>query len=124
MLRGSPGFYVTAIWSHRSVDVAMSMGETRDNIYAGSIFNWMCVDAARNRLMEVSGGSAIGVLGAPVEVSLWTNGIYQGQYEDKYKYSADFGVQRVWGWGSVGTGGRMSACGMSRPARNITAAAR
>jgi len=106
LLRGSSGFYVTPIWYHRSQDVAMSMGETRDNIYAGSIFNWMSVDAARSRLMEVSGGLAIGVRGAPVEVSLWTNGIYQGQYEDKYKYSADFGDQRVWGWSSVGTGGQ------------------
>ncbi len=105
MLRGSTGFYVTPTWSHRSVDGALTMGETRDNIYAGSIFNWMSVDATRNRLMEVSGGSAIGVLGAPVEVSLWTNGIYAGQYEDKYKYSADFGAQRVWGWSSVGNGG-------------------
>jgi rhamnogalacturonan endolyase len=105
MLQGSTGFYVTAIWSHRSADGAMSMGETRDNIYAGSIFNWMCVDAARNRLMEVSGGSAIAVQGAPVEVTLWTNGIYQGRYEDKYKYSANFGNHGVWGWGSVGTGG-------------------
>src|SRR5205823_2922713 len=87
MLRGSTGFYVTPIWSHRSGDIAMSLGETRDNIYAGSTFNWMSVDATRNRLMEVSGGSAIGVLGAPVEVSLWTNGIYGGEYEDKYKYS-------------------------------------
>jgi autotransporter-associated beta strand protein len=106
MLRGSPGFYVTAIFSHRSADVAMNMGETRDNIYAGSIFNWMSVDSARNKLMEVQPtAGALGVLGAPVEVSLWTNGIYQGRYEDKYKYSADFGVQRVWGWSSVGNGG-------------------
>src|SRR6266478_4083656 len=58
MLRGATGFYVTAIWSHRSTDGPETMGETRDNIYAGSIFNWMTVDAARNRLMEVSGGSA------------------------------------------------------------------
>ena len=105
MLRGSSGFYVTPIWSHRSIDDALSMGECRDNIYAGAIFNWMSVDATRNRLMEVSGGLAIGVLGAPVEVSLWTNGVYQGQYEDKYKYSANFGVERVWGWSSVGSGG-------------------
>jgi autotransporter-associated beta strand protein len=105
MLRGSSGFYVTPIWSHRSIDDALSMGECRDNIYAGAIFNWMSVDATRNRLMEVSSGLAIGVLGAPVEVSLWTNGVYQGQYEDKYKYSANFGVERVWGWSSVGSGG-------------------
>ncbi|HEY3762035.1 MAG TPA: polysaccharide lyase family protein [Verrucomicrobiae bacterium] len=106
MLRGSTGFYVAPIWIHRSTDSAMTMGECRDNIYSGSIFNWMSVDAARNRLMEVSGGSAVGVQGAPVECSLWTNGIYAGQYEDKYKYSADYGVQRAWGWGSVGTGGK------------------
>lgn len=106
MLRGSPGFYVTAIFSHRSQDGAMGMGETRDNIYAGSIFNWMSVDAARNKLMEVQPGSgSVGMFGAPVECYLWTNGIYEGRFEDKYKYSADFGTQRVWGWSSVGTGG-------------------
>ena len=106
MLRGSTGFYVTPIWAHRSVDGAIGLGETRDNIYAGSIFNWMSVDAARSRLMSVSpSAGAIAVLNAPPEVTLWTNGIYEGQYEDKYKYSADLGVQRVWGWSSVGTGG-------------------
>jgi len=104
--RGNTGFYVTAIWYHRAIDGAFGLGECRDNIYAGSIFNWMIVDATRNRLMQVSGGKAIGVQGAPAEVSLWTNGIYAGQYEDKYKYSADFGDQRVWGWSSVGTGGK------------------
>ena len=66
----------------------------------------MSVDALRNRLMEVQpGAAAVGVFNAPVEVSLWTNGIYAGQYEDKYKYSADYGVTRVWGWSSVGSGG-------------------
>lgn len=106
LLRGSTGFYVTPIFTHRGSDGVFSMGECRDNIYAGSIFNWMSVDAARNRLMEVSGGVDVGKLGAPVEVWLWTNGIYAGQYEDKYKYGADFGVQRAWGWSSVGSGGK------------------
>ena len=105
MRRGSPGFYVTAMWTHDSSNGAFGMGECRDNIYAGSIFNWMSVDATRNKLMEVSGGTAIGVPTAPVECSLWTNGVYQGRYEDKYKYSATFGDQRVWGWSSVGTSG-------------------
>lgn len=109
MLQGSPGFYVTAIWSTGGAAPALALGETRDNIYAGSIFNWMCVDANRNKLMEVTGGNSVGVLGAPVEVSLWTTGLYAGRYEDKYKYSADFATERVWGWASVtastGTGG-------------------
>ena len=107
MPRGATGFYVTPIYIHRSTDAAMDMGECRDNIYSGSIFNWMSVDASRNKLMPVSpGNSAIGVQGAPVECSLWTNGIYAGQYEDKYKYSADYGTLRAWGWSSVGTGGK------------------
>jgi fibronectin type 3 domain-containing protein len=107
MLRGSTGFYVTAIWNHRSVDGVIGMGETRDNIYAGSIFNWMSVDAARNRLMAVANSfGGIPVFNAPKEVTLWTNGLYQGQYEDKYCYSADLGVQRAWGWSSVGAGGK------------------
>ena len=106
LLRGSTGFYVTAIWSHTSTNSALSMGECRDNIYAGSIFNWMSVDATRNRLMQVAGGSSIAVFGAPKECTLWTSGLYSGLYEDKYKFSADLGVQRVWGWSSVGTGGK------------------
>ena len=106
LLRGNSGFYVTPIWIHRSTDSAFSMGECRDNIYSGSIFNWMSVDATRNKLMPVSGGAAIGVRGAPVEVSLWTNGIYAGLYEDKYKYTADYSTLRAWGWSSVGAGGK------------------
>jgi rhamnogalacturonan endolyase len=107
MLRGSTGFYVTPIWIHRSGDAAMNMGECRDNIYSGSIFNWMSVDAKRNRLMAVSpANTQVSVQGAPIECSLWTSGIYAGQYEDKYKYSADYSAQRTWGWSSVGTGGK------------------
>jgi fibronectin type 3 domain-containing protein len=115
MLQGSPGFYVTAIWSHRAQDAAIGMGETRTNIYAGSIFNWMSVDPGRNKLMEVSpSATSVPVPGAPKECYLWTNGIYEGRYDDKYKYSADFdsqqytatpGPQRVWGWSSVGASG-------------------
>ncbi|TAK90477.1 MAG: hypothetical protein EPO07_20350, partial [Verrucomicrobia bacterium] len=66
----------------------------------------MSVDAQRNKLMPVTGGTAIGVDSAPVECSLWTSGIYAGQYEDKYKYTADYGELRAWGWSSVGSGGK------------------
>jgi len=104
MLRGSPGFYTTAILTHRAQDGIIHI-ELRPNIYAGSQFNWMSVDAARNRLMEVSGGLSIGVLNAPKECYLWTNGIYAGQYEDKYKYTADLASLPAWGWSSVGAGG-------------------
>ena len=104
MLRGSTGFYVAAILTHRTGDGVFPV-IMRPNIYAGSQFNWMSVDAARNRLMEVSGGLSIPVLNAPKETYLWTNGVYAGQYEDKYKYSADLTSLDAWGWSSVGAGG-------------------
>jgi autotransporter-associated beta strand protein len=65
----------------------------------------MTVDPARNRLMEIPNGTAIEVPGAPQECTIWTTGIYQGQYEDKYKNSAIFDNNRVWGYSSVGPGG-------------------
>jgi rhamnogalacturonan endolyase len=104
MLQGSPGFYVSAIWTHRDQDAVQAIGETRTNIYNSTIFNWMTVDSARNRLEEVPNGNAISVPGAPQECSIWTSGIYQGTYEDKYKNSAIFDQNRVWGWSSVGSG--------------------
>ena len=69
MRRGSPGFYVTAIWTHDSTNGDFGMGECRNNIYAGSIFNWMSVDATRNKLMQVSGGTSVGVPTAPGAVT-------------------------------------------------------
>ncbi len=43
------------------------------------------------------------------KVTLWTSGLYAGQYEDKpdLKYSADLDSPLpAWGWSSVGTGGK------------------
>jgi autotransporter-associated beta strand protein len=100
MLRGSPGFYVTGIWSHRNGDAAMGTGEERDNIYLNPTFTWMSVDEARNRQYDTT-GATVPAYDAPQECTLWISGLDQGQYEDKYKYSADFGVERVWGWSSI-----------------------
>lgn len=43
-----------------------------------SVFNWMSVDTTRTKLMQVSGGTSIGVPTAPVECSLWTDGTLAG----------------------------------------------
>jgi autotransporter-associated beta strand protein len=104
MLRGSPGFYATPILTHRAQDSEIYI-TLRPNIYAGAQFNWMSVDADRNKLMEVSGGTTLVCPTSPVENYLWTNGIYQGRYEDKYKYTADLYSLPAWGWSSVGTSG-------------------
>ena len=100
MLRGSPGFYVTPIWSHRAQDAAMGTGEERDNIYIAPYFNWMSVNDQVQREEGLNATYAVADY-SPQENSLITSGVLQGTYEDKYKWSADFGVERVWGWSSV-----------------------
>jgi len=105
MRRGSPGFYVAAIWRHRPQDAAQDLGETRTNIYCGSIFNWMSVDSVKNRLFQAT-GTTLAVPTAPKECTLWGDGIYQGRYEDKYKQGVEFNNLHAWGWSSVGAVGK------------------
>jgi rhamnogalacturonan endolyase len=100
MLRGSPGFYVTPIWSHRPQDAAMGTGEERDNIYIAPYFNWMSVNGQVQRETGIN-ATYTPAFYSPQEDSLVTSGVLQGTYDDKYKWSADFGVERVWGWSSV-----------------------
>jgi len=100
MLRGSPGFYVTPIWSHRPQDGAFGTGEERDNIYIAPYFNWMSVNDQVQREEGLNSTYSPSFY-SPQENSLVTSGPQQGTYEDKYKWSADFGVERVWGWSSV-----------------------
>lgn len=100
LLRGSPGFYVTPIWSHRQQDGAFGTGEERDNIYIAPYFNWMSVNDQVQREEGLNSTYAVSDY-SPQENSLVTSGPDQGTYEDKYKWSADFGVERVWGWSSV-----------------------
>jgi autotransporter-associated beta strand protein len=104
MLRGSTGFYVTPIWSHRAQDGPMPDNEGRDNIYIGSIFNWMSVSAQHDFETGVN-QPLVPAFISPQENELVTGGPMQGLYFDKYKYGMDFGGQnsgqRVWGWSSV-----------------------
>ncbi len=100
MLRGSPGFYATPIWSHRAQDGAFGTGEERDNIYFAPYFNWRSVN---DQVQAETGlfATYAPAFYSPGENSLVTSGVLQGTYDDKYKWSADFGVERVWGWSSV-----------------------
>ena len=100
MLRGSPGFYVTPIWSHRAQDAAMGTGEERDNIYIAPYFNWMSVNDQVQREYG-SNATYTPAFYSPQENSLCTSGPLEGTYDDKYKWSAEFSSERVWGWSSV-----------------------
>jgi len=99
MLRGSPGFYVTPIWSHRPQDAAMGTGEERDNIYIAPYFNWQTVDNARD--FEEVDMNNVPSFFSPQENSLVTSGNLEGTYVDKYKWSANLYTEHVWGWSSV-----------------------
>jgi rhamnogalacturonan endolyase len=100
ILRGSPGFYATPTWSHRAQDAAMGTGEERDNIYIAPYFNWMSVNDQVQRECGIN-ATYTGAFYSPQENSLCTSGPLQGTYDDKYKWSADFSAERVWGWSSV-----------------------
>jgi rhamnogalacturonan endolyase len=102
LLRGNSGFYAAGILSHPASYPAWNGGEWRVNVYVGSTFDWLSVDAKRNKLMcsPADAAAASAVAGAPKEVVMLTQGIYKGQYECKYSYSADFGEEEAWGWSS------------------------
>ena len=103
LLRGSSGFYATGILTHPASYAATSGGEWRANVYNGTIFDWLSIDAMRNKEMctPADWANAVAVTGAPKEVEQLTTGIYKGQYECKYSYSADIGDQDAWGWSST-----------------------
>ena len=103
LLRGSNGFYATGILAHPAGHAAVNGGEWRSNIYIGTNFDWLSVDALRNKAMVsiADWGAAIAVAGAPKEVEQLTSGPFKGQYECKYSYSADFGQEDAWGFSST-----------------------
>lgn len=102
--RGAQGFYVTGMLDHPASYPRTDVGEWRSNAYVSPIFDWLSVDARRQRLMPTVEDMAQTrpVRGAPKEVFLLTTGRYAGQYECKYAYSADLGDLDVWGWSSTG----------------------
>lgn len=103
LLRGSSGFYAAARIHHPASYPTNPGGEWRMSSYVGSRFDWLSVDAARNRRMPTPADVNAGTkpVDAPVEVKLLTQGPYAGEYECKYSYAADLGTTDAWGWSST-----------------------
>lgn len=101
--RGAQGYYVTAMLSHPVYYPRADVGEWRSNAYVSPIFDWLSIDALRQRKMPTveDMAASVPVLGAPKEVTLLTSGSYAGEFECKYAYSADLGDLNVWGWSST-----------------------
>lgn len=104
LTRGAQGFYVAAMLDHPASYPRTDVGEWRSNAYVGTMFDWLSVDALRQREMPTPAdmAAATGVPGAPKEVFRLTTGQYAGRFECKYAYSADLGDLDVWGWSSTG----------------------
>jgi rhamnogalacturonan endolyase len=103
LTRGGQGYYVAAMLDHPAAYPRTDLGEFRSNAYVSPIFDWLSVDALRQRKMPTVEDMAAAqrVPGAPKEVTLLTTGDYAGQFECKYAYSADLGDLDVWGWSST-----------------------
>ena len=105
MLRGSPGFYSTAIMTHRAQDEAFEVSAWGVVTRVPANFNWLSADDTRNFLIGVPGKSGVKAPNSPHEITVNLNGTQQGQYADKFIYGQDHADLRAWGWSSVGPGG-------------------
>ncbi|MBC3919950.1 hypothetical protein H8L32_20940 [Undibacterium sp. CY18W] len=101
--RGAQGYYVTAMLDHPASYPRTDVGEWRSNAYVSPVFDWLSVDSLRQKKMPTMADMAAAerVPGAPKEVTRLTTGIYAGEFECKYSYSADLGNLDVWGWSST-----------------------
>jgi rhamnogalacturonan endolyase len=100
--RGDSGLYTYSVFSHQTNYPATSVGEARFCAKLNDeIFDWMTVDANRNMKMLTAYDWNHGTVMNFKEGRRMNSGLYQGQVEHKYDYSANqFGV-RAWGWSST-----------------------
>lgn len=99
--RGDSGVYTYSIFSHPTNYPGTSVGEARfcaklnDNV-----FDWMTVDVNRNMQMISTYDWNHGTQMNMKEARLMNSGIYKGEVEHKYDYSANQFDVRAWGWSS------------------------
>ena len=105
MLRGSPGYYSTAILTHRKQDAAFEVGAWGVITRVPPAFNWLSADDKRNMFIGARTRTGKTVPHSPHEITVNLDGTRAGEFEDKFIYAQDHADQRAWGWSSVGKGG-------------------
>jgi rhamnogalacturonan endolyase len=99
--RGDSGVYTYSIFTHPANYPATSVGEARFCMKLNDgIFDWMTVDANRNMKMISTYDWNHATQMNMKEVRRMNSGIYKGQVEHKYDYSANQFDVRAWGWSS------------------------
>jgi rhamnogalacturonan endolyase len=99
--RGSSGIYTYEIFDHKTNYPATSVGESRFCAKLNdAVFDWMTVDVNRNMKLISAYDWNHGTVMNGKEMRLMNTGIYKGQVEHKYDYSANQFDVRAWGWSS------------------------
>jgi rhamnogalacturonan endolyase len=100
--REDHGIYAYAIFTHSAGAPPAGIGESRFGVkLSGQVFDWLSIDAQRNRKMATGYDWDRGTPLNMKEARLLTTGIYAGQAEHKYDYSAyQFDIP-AFGWSST-----------------------
>ncbi|MBV9868899.1 MAG: hypothetical protein JO316_26435 [Abitibacteriaceae bacterium] len=100
--RGDAGVYTYSIFDHKADYPRTSIGEARFCAKLnGQLFDWMTIDANRNKLMAAPQDWDKGTQLNMKEARHLNTGIYAGQVEHKYDYSAiQFNIP-AFGWSST-----------------------
>jgi rhamnogalacturonan endolyase len=99
--RGDSGVYTYSIFSHPTNYPATSIGEARFCMKLNDkLFDWMTVDSNRDMEMISTYDWNHATQLNMKEVRRMNSGIYKGQVEHKYDYSANQFEVRAWGWSS------------------------
>jgi rhamnogalacturonan endolyase len=100
--RGDSGVYTYSIFSHPTNYPGTSVGEARFCMKLNDgIFDWMTVDSNRDMKMISTYDWNHGTQMNMKEARRMNTGIYKGQVEHKYDYSANQFDVRAWGWSST-----------------------
>lgn len=99
---GDSGIYAYAIYTHPPSYPADQIGESRFCAKLNpAVFDWMTIDARRNRLMPTPNDWVEGTELNMKEARRLTTGLYKGQVEHKYDYSAVQFDTPAYGWSST-----------------------
>jgi rhamnogalacturonan endolyase len=102
LARGEPGLYAYCVFSHPMNYAATAIGEGRFCAKLNdAVFDWMTVDSNRNEEAITAYDWDHGTVLNFAEARRMNTGLYQGQVEHKYDYSANQFETPAWGWSST-----------------------
>jgi rhamnogalacturonan endolyase len=97
--REDSGLYTYSIFEHKADYPPTSIGEARFCVKLNdAVFDWMTVDANRNMKMITTYDWNHGTVMNMKEARRMNSGLYKGQVEHKYDYSAVQFETPAWGW--------------------------